>query len=72
MPQQKITFPDYGSKAMRVLGALTPKNGITAPTINAEFLGQLYVDTLAEKVYISVAVGSEIPANDWKKLTFAV
>lgn len=38
MSNQKITYPDYGSRAMRVLDALTPINGVAAPTINATLL----------------------------------
>lgn len=65
MSKQKITYPDYGSRAMRVLDALTPINGVAAPAINAEFLGQKYIDTVAKNVYVSTAVGSKVPANDW-------
>ena len=65
MSQQKITYPDYGSRAMRVLDALTPINGVAAPAINAEFLGQKYIDTVAKNVYVSIAVGSVAPADDW-------
>ena len=70
MPQQKITFPDYGSRVMRALGAVTPINGATAPTVNAKYLGQIYVDEIAKTAYIAVAVGSEIPAGDWEQITF--
>jgi len=65
MSNQKITYPDYGSRAMRVLDALTPINGVAAPAINATFIGQKYIDTVAKNVYVSIAVGSEVPANDW-------
>lgn len=65
MAQQKITYPDYGSRVMRVLDALTPINGVAAPAINATFIGQKYIDTVAKNVYVSIAVGSEVPANDW-------
>lgn len=65
MSNQKITYPDYGSRAMRVLDALTPINGVAAPAINATFIGQKYIDTVAKNVYVSTAVGSEVPANDW-------
>lgn len=65
MPQQKLTFEDNGAKVMRVLELLTPLNGVTAPAINATFIGQKYIDTVAKNVYVSVAVGSITPAADW-------
>jgi hypothetical protein len=65
MSNQKITYPDYGSRAMRVLDALTPINGVAAPAINATFIGQKYIDTVEKNVYVSTAVGSKVPANDW-------
>ena len=70
MPQQKITYPDYGSRVMRVLDALTPINGTAAPAVNAKYLGQIYVDEVAKKGYMAVAVGSTTPADDWKEITF--
>ena len=70
MPQQKITFPDAGAKAMRVLNALTPINGEAAPAVNAAYFGQIYVDTVAKKGYMAVAVGSATPADDWEQITF--
>ncbi len=72
MSNQKITYPDYGSRAMRVLDALTPINGVAAPAINAKFLGQIHIDTATPAAYMAVAVGSATPADDWKKLEFAV
>jgi hypothetical protein len=69
---QKITIGKSGSTAMRVLEALTPLTGTTAPTVNATFFGQKYIDTTAKAVYISVAVGSTTPANDWQKQAVAV
>lgn len=70
MPQQKIKFPDFGARAMRVLNAVTPINGTAAPAVNAKYLGQIYVDEVAKKGYMAVAVGSATPANDWKEITF--
>jgi hypothetical protein len=73
MAQQKISIlEDNGSKTMRVLDTLTPINGTTAPSVNAKYLGQIYVDSTAKAVFISVAVGSSTPANDWQKMTAAV
>lgn len=66
---QKITFKDNGAKSMRVLEALTPLTGIVAPAAHAAFIGQLYVDTVATKAYISVAIDSELAADDWKEIT---
>lgn len=72
MSKQKITYPDYGARVQRALEAVTPINDAVAPAINATYIGQIYVDETTPKVYISVAVGSETPANDWKELAFAV
>ena len=72
MVKQKIIYPDNGSRPERVLEVLTPPTGIVAPAINAEYIGQIYVDTTAGKVYVSIAKGSVTPANDWKEVTLAV
>lgn len=69
---QKITYPDFGARVQRVLDILTPLTGTTAPAIQAEFIGQTYVDTTAKKCYMSVAIDSATPANDWKEVTTAV
>ena len=64
MTVQKIALlNDYGSKAMRVLDALTPLVGTDAPTMNAKFKGQLYIKTDTGKVYAAVAIGTG--ASDW-------
>ena len=68
MSRQKIELVDNGAKSMRVLDALTPVNGSVAPAVNAEFLGQIYVDEVSKSVYISTAVGSTVKANDWDKM----
>lgn len=44
----------------------TPLNGVVAPTANASFIGQLYVDTSGPALYYAVSVGSG-PA-DWVQL----
>lgn len=72
MPKQEINFPDNGSRAMRVLEAVTPINEETAPAINAQYLGQIYVDSDAKTAYISIAVDSEVPGDDWQQVTFVV
>lgn len=73
MAQQVIKLKsDVGSKAFRVLDMLTPKNGVVGPAVNADYLGQIHVDTAAKAVYIAIAVGSATPANDWQKMSAAV
>ena len=64
MTVQKIDLlNDYGSKAMRVLDAVTPLIGTAVPTMDAKYIGQIYVKTDNGKVYVSVAVGTG--ASDW-------
>lgn len=70
MPQQRILLlGDTGSKSMRVLEALTPLNGAGAPAVNAKFLGQVYINQTNSSVYMAVAVGSVVKADDWQKIT---
>jgi len=67
MAQQKLTIlDDSGARANRVLDILTPKNETAAPTVNADFIGQIHVKTDTRKAYISVAVGTG--ASDWEIL----
>lgn len=63
---QRINYSQSGARAQRVLEAITPLTGTTAPAVNAKFIGQIYVDSTAKTVYVSVAVGSETPAADWE------
>ena len=65
MSKQKITYPDYGSRIIRVLEALTPLTGATAPAEHADFIGQIYVETTTPVLYVAVATDSEEAANDW-------
>jgi hypothetical protein len=65
MSKQKITYPDYGSRSMRVLEALTPLTGAAAPVEHASFIGQIYVETTTPALYVAVATDSEEAANDW-------
>jgi hypothetical protein len=65
MSKQKITYPDYGSRSMRVLEALTPLTGAAAPVKHADFIGQIYVETTTPALYVAVATDSEEAANDW-------
>lgn len=67
----KITYPDFGSRSMRVLEALTPLTGAAAPAEHASFVGQIYVDTALGKGYIAIATDSVNAADDWKEITFA-
>lgn len=62
---QRITIGKFGATAERVLDALTPLMGEGAPGVNANFIGQHYIDTTGLMVYVSVAVASETPADDW-------
>lgn len=56
---------DFGHRAYRVAELLAPQTGTAAPAVNATFVGQKFIDTTANKVYISGAVGSTTPADDW-------
>jgi hypothetical protein len=71
MSKQKITYPDYGSRSMRVLEALTPLTGTAAPAEHASFIGQIYVETTTPALYVAVATDSEDPADDWALSTIA-
>jgi hypothetical protein len=42
---------------------LVPVVGIVAPTANAKFIGQLYVNTAAPALYFAKSVG--LGASDW-------
>lgn len=70
---QKIKLlSDTGAKSMRVLDVLAPLTGVAAPAVNANFIGQTFVDTVTPAIYMSVKTGSAAPADDWKKMAFAV
>lgn len=69
MAKQSIDVRKSGADSRAVLDALTPLIGITAPDINATYIGQIYVDTVAGIVYVSVKKGSETPADDWQSVT---
>lgn len=69
MAQQKIEVGQYGADARRVLDSVTPVNREVAPAMNAKYIGQVYVNTDAGTAYISIAVGSEVMANDWAQVT---
>jgi len=71
MSKQKITYPDYGSRSMRVLEALTPLTGAAAPVKHASFIGQIYVETTTPALYVAVATNSDEAANDWALSTIA-
>lgn len=65
----KITYPDFGSRSMRVLEALTPLTGAAAPAEHASFVGQIYVEITTPALYVAVATDSEEAANDWAALS---
>lgn len=67
----KITYPDFGSRSMRVLEVLTPLTGAAAPAAHADFIGQIYVETTTPALYVAVATDSEEAANDWALSTIA-
>ena len=69
MAKQKIKIGASGSTAMRVLEALTPVDSTVVPAINAEFIGQIYVDKTTKAAFMAVAVGSTVKAQDWQRLT---
>ena len=71
MSNQKISYPVYGARVQRVLDALTPLIGVVAPAEHADFIGQLYVDTVLGKGYMAVATDSASAADDWKEITLS-
>jgi hypothetical protein len=69
MSQQTIELKGKGgADSRRVLDALTPLNGTAAPTVNAVFLGQIFIDTATPAVYMAIKVGDATPANDWQRI----
>lgn len=68
MAQQKLIAEQFGAADQRVLDMLTPLNGEAAPAVNAKFIGQLFVDTVAGVVYISKATDSDPATGDWVAL----
>ena len=64
----KVSARKTGSMAQIVCDALTPLNGTTAPTVNATYLGQTFIDTATPAVYIAIKVGDATPANDWLRI----
>lgn len=47
----------------------TVVTGTAAPAVNADFVGQLFVDTSAKNVYVAVDTDSVSPADDWVEVT---
>ena len=41
--------------------------GTATPTVNAAFVGQVFIDTTADDAYIAIDTGSG--ASDWKQTT---
>lgn len=50
---------------------LYPLTGVVAPAAHADFVGQLYVDTVLGKGYMAVATDSATAADDWKEITLS-
>ncbi len=67
--RQKVKVGASGSDSRRVLEALSPLKGNSYPPFNAEFIGQIYVETETPAVYIAVGLAHENPADDWQQLT---
>jgi parallel beta-helix repeat protein len=65
-----IAYRDTTAPAVaRVDGkfVVTVKQGSGSPTVNADFVGQIYVDTLNKIVYTAVQTGTG--ATDWKQIS---
>ena len=72
MPKQNIPLGTTGADSRRVLEALTPGTGAAAPAVHADYIGQVFVDTTAKVVYVSVAINSTTPADDWQDVSKVV
>lgn len=68
MSDQIIEVGGSGADSRRVLEALTPKVGTSAPSENADFVGQIFVNTDGPTIYISVATDSVSAADDWVEI----
>lgn len=64
--QKPLIATDNGAKAFRAQEMALPIIGTAAPTEDALFFGQQFVDTTAKKLYVAVAVGTG--AADWVEL----
>jgi len=71
MGQQVIETPQFGAADRRVIEKFTPKNGEVAPDMNADFLGQIFVNTVTGIVYIAVATDSVDATEDWARVSNA-
>jgi len=72
MAQQKIAVENFGADSRRVLDALTPINGVAAPAVHADYIGQIFVDEVLGDTYISVATDSVSAADDWVKFELTI
>lgn len=52
---------------VKLNAALAPAHGVIAPSANALYIGQLYVDTVTPALYYAISVG--LGVADWKQLT---
>jgi len=68
--QKPLIAVDNGSKAFRAQEMALPITGVAAPTEDALFFGQQFVDTTAKKFYVAIAMGTG--AADWVELTQVV
>ena len=48
-----------------------PLKGAVAPAARADFIGQIYVDTVLGKGYMAIATDSADAADDWKEITLS-
>jgi hypothetical protein len=71
MGQQVIETPQFGAADRRVIEKFTPKNGVIAPAMQADFLGQVYINTVTGIVYMAIATDSEVASNDWVRVSNA-
>lgn len=65
--QKPLIATDNGAKAFRAQEMALPITGVAAPTEDALFFGQRYIDTVAKKEYVAVVMGTG--AADWKEST---
>ena len=65
MSQQVINTPQFGAADRRVIEMFTPINEAKAPDRNAQFIGQVWVDTDADNVYVAKSTNEATPSEDW-------
>ena len=65
MSQQVINTPQFGAADRRVIEMFTPINEAKAPDRNAQFIGQVWIDTDGGDVYVSLTTDADPKINDW-------